>query len=489
ELAAASKYFGINTLRVYLHPINFEQDRKNFMANIERFLVICDKHGIKPGFTFFDDCHRHEGIYLTHPTEPVKGYHNGRWAAAPQDRDRDINNLKRYEPYFKEIIKKYRNDDRVLWWETFNEPNMKNEWSIAMRKAAYQYAKSAKPKQPVICCWDDSPETDIVNAHNYDNHVYNASGEWTYGVAGFDSWDRQTELNPAKGCVFTEAGARWYAPRPSNGEPVEVINWLQSRRNAGKYTPGVYLCWELMAGNSNCRWYWGTPENSPEPTVPWCGLLWPDATPVSLAEAEAVRRYVTGESQALFYDDFEKSNNTVKQDDKWTIYNAPQHSGVCNVEADVKQVGGDEAWTDYRLEGRVMLTSEQGNAGLMFRVSQPGDGNKDCKAIDDFIGYYVGFDTKKLYLGKMDKVKWKQLAEYPLEKLDCKVVPGVWNQILVEVREAEIKVWFNRMHPSSDPENGLRITYNDADVPHLNGAIGMRTFSQSAKFDNIIVMP
>ena len=79
--------------------------------------------------------------------------------------------------------------------------------------------------------------------------------------------------------------------------------WLENRRAAKQSTPGVYLCWELMVGNSNCRWYWGTPPDAPEPTVPWCGLLWPDATPVSLAEAEAVRRYVTGKGRALFFDD------------------------------------------------------------------------------------------------------------------------------------------------------------------------------------------
>ena len=40
ELAAALKYFGISTLRVYLHNINFDEDRKNLMTNIERFLTI-----------------------------------------------------------------------------------------------------------------------------------------------------------------------------------------------------------------------------------------------------------------------------------------------------------------------------------------------------------------------------------------------------------------------------------------------------------------
>ena len=43
-----------------------------------------------------------------------------------------------------------------------------------------------------------------------------------------------------------------------------------------------------MVGNSNCRWHWIDKPGAPEPEIPWCGLLWPDATPVSLAEAEAV---------------------------------------------------------------------------------------------------------------------------------------------------------------------------------------------------------
>jgi hypothetical protein len=485
ELAAAKKYFALNTLRVYLHPINFEQDKKNLFKNLETFLRICDSHGIKPGFTFFDDCHRHEGIYLDRPTEPVKGYHNGRWAASPQDRDRDINNLERYKPYIQEVIQKYKNDNRVLWWETFNEPN-KSAWTIAMRKASYQFAKAVNPQQPVICCWDDSPETDIVNAHNYQNHVYDSSrGGWKYGIAGFSSWDVQTELNPSKGCVFTEAGARWFAPKPSNGEPVEVIRWLEVRKRNDQYVPGVYLCWELMVGNSNCRWYWGTKEGSPEPTFPWCGLLWSDGTPVSLAEAEAVRHYVTGETRALFFDDFQTVTPVPPKRDLWTFYGQPTAANVCQLQSDAKMVAGETGWTDYLLESVVMLNNLEnasGNAGLIFRVNVPKDG------VDDFTGYYAGFDEKTLYLGKFLNGQWHQLATYPLQKLDCKIVPNVWNQIRVEVQGAQIKIWFNRMHESADKENGLRIVYTD-DSPIAAGAIGLRTFKRNANFDNVIVLP
>ncbi len=65
ELAAAKNYFGITTLRVYLHNIPYDAEKATFLDNIEQFLVICDRHGIKPGFTFFDDCHRHDDIFLT----------------------------------------------------------------------------------------------------------------------------------------------------------------------------------------------------------------------------------------------------------------------------------------------------------------------------------------------------------------------------------------------------------------------------------------
>ena len=44
ELAAAQKHFGISTLRVYLHNINFDEENKVFMANLEKFMTICDKH-------------------------------------------------------------------------------------------------------------------------------------------------------------------------------------------------------------------------------------------------------------------------------------------------------------------------------------------------------------------------------------------------------------------------------------------------------------
>jgi len=468
ELAAAKKFFGITTLRVYLHNIPHAAEKDGFLANIEEFLTICDRHDIRPGFVFFDDCWNHKGVTLESPP-PIKGRHNGRWAACPQDVQRTEEKLPSIQAYVQDVIRAHREDRRVLWWEVYNEPRRKSAYSDRLCKLGYGWAKQLKPVQPVICCWNDNAQTDIVDAHNY--------------RADFAGWDKQVELNPAKGTVFTEAGARWFAPRPSNGEPVEVIHWLNTRKAAGKYVPGVYLCWELMVGNSNCRWYWGTKDGTPEPTIPWCGLMWPDCTPVSLAEAEAIRSYTTGQKRAMFFDHFQ-DRPPVPERPGWKNYGISGRggSGVLPLAPGVKMIAGDPRWTDYVLEAVVMLKGEQGNAGLVFRVNDPGPGS------DQMRGYYVGIDTKKLHLGKMNH-DWQPKAEFELGKLDCKVTPGVWNQIRVAVQGKRIRVWLNRMHPSADPDRGLRIDFTDEDKPILSGAVGVRAHNVAAQFDNVIVLP
>ena len=145
-------------------------------------------------------------------------------------------------------------------------------------------------------------------------------------------------------------------------------------------------------------------------------------------------------------------------------------------------IAGETKWTDYVLEGRVLLKAETGNAGLIFRVNDAGPGH------DQMRGYYVGLDTDKLYLGKMEN-NWQPLAEFDLGKLDCRVLPDVWNQIRVAVQGPRIRVWLNRMHPSADPDRGLRIDFTDANEPILSGAIGVRTHLVPAWFDNIVVLP
>ncbi|MCF7730388.1 MAG: glycoside hydrolase family 127 protein [Akkermansiaceae bacterium] len=467
ELTAAVKYFGINTLRVYLHNIVYDTEKQVFLERIEAFLEICDRHGIKPGFVFFDDCWNHAGITIDTPP-PVDGRHNGRWAAL-QDAERKDENLPKFKAYVQAVIAAHRDDQRVLWWEIYNEPNMGDAFTLKLREAGYGWAKEMKPTQPVIACWDDHPWTDIVDAHNY-------SVDWA-------AWDRQANMNPTKGTVFTEAGARWFGKKPSSaGSPIEVINWLKTRKAGNKSVPGVYLCWELMVGNSNCRWYWGTPDGAPEPAIPWCGLLWPDCTPVSHAEAEAVRSYATGKKQALLFEDFQSvPPPQVDPVPGWTAYGEsaePGGSRYLKLSGQSKMVAGENAWGDYLLEATVMLKDGIGNAGICFRVNDPGPGT------DQMRGYYLGIDTHSLYLGKME-IGWKQMAAVALADRPNKVETDTWNLLRVVVEGNRIRAWLNPLHDDTRPLLDVR----DEDNPILKGAVGLRVSDRAAWFDDVVVLP
>ncbi len=468
ELAAAQKQLGVNTLRVYLHNLVFDAEPEAFLARIEEFLRICDRHGIRPGFTFFDDCWNHTNVTLqTGP--PVMGRHNGRWAAL-QDVERVDVNLPKFKAYVQDIIRAHRDDPRVLWWETYNEPNLKDGFTEKLRGLAYGWAKEMEPCQPVIACWDDHPFTDIVNAHNYEDD---------FG----GKWNQQADLNPRKGTVFTEAGARWYGKKPrSNGSPIEVIHWLKDRKAAGKTVPGVYLCWELMVGNSNCRWYWGTPDGAPEPAIPWCGLLWPNGEPVSWAEAEVVRSYTTGERRALFLEDFQTLADAPPQlPSHWVRFSdttSAEGSRYLPLTGTAKVVAGEVSWSDYLLEATVMLKDGSGNAGLLFRVNEPGPG------ADQMRGYYVGFSTNTLYLGRMNHA-WQPLATVDLSGRQSRVDLDTWHLLRVAAQGRRIRVWFDPFHGNSGPVLDIR----DDESPILSGSIGLRTFTSSAWFDDVVVLP
>ncbi len=468
ELAAAQKHLAITSLRVHLHHIVYDAEREPFLSRIEEFLKICDRHGIKPGFTFFDDCWNHTNLTLqTEP--PVAGRHNGRWAAL-QDAERKHDNLPKFKAYVQDIIRAHSEDPRVLWWETYNEPDLRDPFAVKLREQAYRWAKEAQPSQPILACWDDHPFTDIVDAHNYEDDF-----------AG--RWNQQADLNPRKGTVFTEAGARWYDRQPrSSGSPVEVVHWLRSRQAAGKTVPGVYLCWELMVGNSNCRWFWGTPDGAPEPAIPWCGLLWPDGSPVSYAEAEAIRSYATGQRQALLFEGFQAlADEMPKTPLGWKSFaetSTRSGSRYLSLEGKRKVVSGDTSWTNYLFEAAVMLKKSGGNAGLIFRVSEPGPG------ADQMRGYYLGFDTATLYLGRMQN-SWQPLAAADLRKRKRKVPLDTWHRLRVLCEGTRICAWFDPLHE----ETGPLLDFRDDTAPILRGAIGLRVHDTSAWFDDVVVLP
>lgn len=197
ELALAES-LGMNVMRVYLHDLVFKNDEQGFYDRINQFLAIADKHHIKILFTIFDSC------WDPFPKagkqrDPKPFTHNSGWVQSPgQAVLKDSTQYGGLEKYVKAIVGKFANDQRIIAWDVWNEPdNMtgpsyekveipnKVDLVLPLLKKTFEWARTANPSQPLTSgIWagnwqSDSTlkpieklqleESDIVSFHSYDD--------------------------------------------------------------------------------------------------------------------------------------------------------------------------------------------------------------------------------------------------------------------------------------------------------------------------------
>jgi GH43 family beta-xylosidase len=125
----------------------------------------------------------------------------------------------------------------------------------------------------------------------------------------------------------------------------------------------------------------------------------------------------------------------------------------------------DTNFSDATYDADVTIESGSGDAGVVFRATQPAVGT------DSYRGYYAGLTTTgKVVLGKASN-NWTQLAAAPLT-----VRPGTSYHVRVETAGATIKV---------SVDGTLRLTVTDS--TWTSGANGVRVFNTAAAFDNVAV--
>src|SRR5450631_857581 len=114
---------GLNTMRVFLHDLLWQQDPKGFTLRIEKFLAIADKHHIKILFVLFDSCWD-PNPHLGKQPAPTPGIHNSGWVQSPGAAAlQDPAHYPRLEAYVKGIITAFGKDPRILGWDVWNEPS------------------------------------------------------------------------------------------------------------------------------------------------------------------------------------------------------------------------------------------------------------------------------------------------------------------------------------------------------------------------------
>jgi Cellulase (glycosyl hydrolase family 5) len=287
---------GMNTMRVFLHNLLWEQDPQGFQKRMDTFLSIAARHHIKPVFVLFDSCwDPYPKLGPQHP--PIPGVHNSGWVQAPGISVlTDATQYPRLENYVKGVVGAFANDERILAWDVWNEPDNANDSSygktepknksdlvLQLLPQVFAWARSARPIQPLTSgVWrgdwtsvDKMPpmarvqieQSDVISFHNY-------------------GWPEQFEKRIQelqqfhRPIICTEYMARGAGSLFDTVLPV-----------AKKYHVGA-INWGLVAGKSQTYLPWDSwqrPYVERPPTIWFHDVFFPDGKPYRDREAEIIR--------------------------------------------------------------------------------------------------------------------------------------------------------------------------------------------------------
>ena len=268
ELGWAAE-LGMNTVRVYLHDLAWVADADGFKKRIHAFLDIAARHGIRPLLVFFDDVWNDNPKIGKQP-DPKPGIHNSGWFKSPgMSVVNDPTQWGRLERYVKDILAEFENDERVLAWDLYNEPQPTSQPLVA---ETFRWAREINPDQPLtVGVWIRTQPYAKINAF----HTANSD------VISFHHY------GPAN------SSQQWIEQYKKLGRPIICTEWL-NRKNADavfkklpmfkKENVGCYN-WGLVTGKTQTMYPWGSKPNSPEPKVWFHDLLRKDGKPFDAKEA------------------------------------------------------------------------------------------------------------------------------------------------------------------------------------------------------------
>ena len=287
---------GLNTMRVFLHDLPWQQDPKGFQKRIDAFLSIAAKHRIRPLLVLFDSCWD-PSPELGRQRSPRPGVHNSGWVQSPGAKVlQDPEQYRRLETYVAGVVGAFAKDKRILGWDVWNEPDNKNEGSynslepknkeelvLALLPKVFHWARHENPTQPLTSgVWKgdwSSPDkldamakiqiemSDVISFHSYDKPE-----EFEKRILWLQKYHRPilcTEYM-ARGNGSTFQGSLPIAKKYN----VAAINWGLV---AGKTQ--TYLPWDS----------WQHPYTDREPAVWFHEIFRTDGTPYRQEEADFIQ--------------------------------------------------------------------------------------------------------------------------------------------------------------------------------------------------------
>jgi len=294
ELGWAER-IGMNTMRVFLHDLLWEQDAAGFRQRIDTFLQIADRHHMKTMFVLFDSCWDPNPKLGPQPA-PRPGIHNSRWVESPgRAALSDAGQYPRLERYVKGVVGAFAKDRRVLAWDLWNEPeNVNTEaypaakgfdaTAIVMRMLprVALWAREAGPEQPLTCGLvlagargklSAVQKVEIESSDVISFHLYSHAAEFKQDALMLRAYYRPI--------LCTE-----YLARPLNSTFESTLP-LAKKLGIGAYN------WGLVNGKTQAHlpWdSWADPYRNREPEVWFHDIFHQDGRPYRVAEVEFIRK-------------------------------------------------------------------------------------------------------------------------------------------------------------------------------------------------------
>jgi hypothetical protein len=295
---------GMNTMRVFLHDLLWQQDAGGFKRRLDRFLDIAKRHKIRPILVLFDSCWNpfpDLGIQRS----PRPGVHNSGWVQSPGAKElTDPQMYSRFLNYAQDVVDSFRRDDRILAWDVWNEPDNTNDSSYGRSEPknkvqlvqqvlpkVFEYVRAGLPAQPLTSGvwrgdWSSRDKlsaiekiqidlSDIISFHNYDKP---------------EEFEKRVKWLQALGrpILCTEYMAR------GNGSTFEGTLPI-----AKKYKVAAYN-WGFVAGKTQ-TWLpwdsWQKPYTDRQPAVWFHEIFKADGEPYRQEEVDLIRE-LTGRTAA-----------------------------------------------------------------------------------------------------------------------------------------------------------------------------------------------
>ena len=266
---------GFNTIRVYLHDLAWNKNSYRFKTRLDNFLGIASRNKISTILVLFDDCWNTNPKTGKQP-EPIPGVHNSGWVQSPGSaKVLDNTSWNQLEEYVKDILSSYRNDERVLLWDLYNEPgnNKLGKKSLGLLKAAFSWAKETDPSQPIsVGVWfDNEPlnkvqlqESDIITFHNY------------HGAENLKNQIKHLK-EQGRPLICTE-----YMARTRNSK-------FQTHLPIFKEEKVGCINWGFVSGKTQTIYPWGSEEGTTEPEIWFHDILRREGNPYSQEEVDFIK--------------------------------------------------------------------------------------------------------------------------------------------------------------------------------------------------------